>query len=96
MELSRDPGCLRDLLWRSDLDREPQAVIEALAGAGFEVAFRGAGLVRLRAADESEIVVVLRTGRVQLRLSYLVPPEARAEAARGLFAALLGACCRGA
>lgn len=82
LRLSQDIGCTRALLWR--LEFEPPlpstATLDAaLASAGFELTRAPAGLRIYDHEDEDRVVFVPRTGRLQLRLSYLRPRRERVD-----------------
>ncbi|MBI4952408.1 MAG: hypothetical protein HY908_10275 [Myxococcales bacterium] len=94
LALSREARCVRDLLWRCDLPvvAHVPAVLEALARRGFAESTAGLLVRSMVGPDEDVLVVVPRTARVEIRVSYLVAPEARAARARAL-ARLLAECC---
>lgn len=89
--LQRDPSCARDLLWRLELPPPLDATHLAtrLLGAGWTERSRFPALHDLEGPEGHRVVIVPRTGRVQLRVSYLVPPEQRATAAAALAARLV-------
>lgn len=92
-ELVRDVGCRRDLLWRCDLAGliEPAAFVDALLTEGFADVgqTRRFGLVVLEEpASGHRVVVVLRTGRVQLRMDASCPHAARTGESQRLHAVL--------
>lgn len=87
MTLRRDPSCLKDLVWRVEL---PGVDLEALAGrlmdAGWVERSRIPALRDLHDPDGHAVLFVPRTGRIQIRLHYLVRPEDRAAAAKLVYA----------
>jgi hypothetical protein len=88
--LARDVGCRADLLWRCDLLQATQSSrwVESAVAAGFMAVPGGSGLgvaVLEDPASGNRVVVVLRTGRVQIRLDSLVPKSARVQQAQDLF-----------
>jgi hypothetical protein len=93
---SRDVGCRHDLLWRCDLaPRHAAGLVPALLAAGFRDATPCAA-DRLRVLEQPgaghRIVVVARTGRVQVRLDALTPAHERVGEARRLFALVSATC----
>jgi hypothetical protein len=91
MELARDQSCLRSLNWRCDLPAgsDCDRIAAALAEKGF-ASTGGSSMFRiLRSPEGHEIVLVPRTGRVQIRVHYLTPEEERRFAAEGVFALLV-------
>ncbi|MEZ4363537.1 MAG: hypothetical protein R3B48_25400 [Kofleriaceae bacterium] len=93
LSLTREVTCLRSLAWRCDL---PPALhwdglVEQLLQAGLSPVATVAGLVRLSAVSGDEIVLVPRSGRVQLRVHYTVPEHERRFAAERLFQLLVSA-----
>ena len=91
--VTRDPGCSRNLLWRVQLAPgvDPELACRTLHGAGYELARQLGGVMFFSGPDEMELVLVPRTGRVQIRLSYLLSYEERAPRARELGQAILRA-----
>lgn len=83
--LTRDQGCRRDLLWRLELRG---ADLGELAKELLRIGWRDRSLapeVRdLESPEGHAVVLVPRTGRVQLRVFYLTPHSDRNEAARNL------------
>lgn len=91
MELTRDLSCFRGLNWRSDLPAgsDCDELAAALSGRGF-VAVAGPSALRLlRSREGHELLLVPRTGRVQIRVHYLTPQEERRWAAERVFASLV-------
>lgn len=80
-----DAGCFDYLNWRCDLAGEAEPSFAALerhfAARGFEARGRHPALYSFRRPDFAEIVV-LRTGRVQIRVDYLIARERREDIAR--------------
>jgi hypothetical protein len=94
MQFRRQPNCTNALLWEGAVD--PAGVdgwCMALCERGFRDLSHAPILRILQDEAEHVLVIVPRTGRVQLRLSYLVPPEERPAAASRLGAALPEAPC---
>lgn len=92
-EFVRDVGCRANLLWRCDLVRAERsaAFAQAVTTRGF-AAVPEATRLGLAVFEERQtghrLVVVLRTGRVQVRLDAMTPHETRVDEARRLFACL--------
>ena len=83
--LSRDPSCMKDLAWRTDLAPEwIEPLVERLLEGDFRLASRGP-IVVLDTTDGHRVVLVPRTGRVQIRIGYVVPSEERATAAAAVY-----------
>ncbi len=91
--VTRDPGCSRNLLWRVQLAPgvDPELARRTLDGAGYTFERHLGGVMFFSGADQTEIVLVPRTGRVQIRLGYLLSYEERAPRARELGQAILRA-----
>ncbi|MCB1034971.1 MAG: hypothetical protein KDD47_14180 [Acidobacteria bacterium] len=95
-ELAADNGCFDFLNWRCDLLGEisPGGLLSELQARGFELRTSHPSLKVLRDASGNEISWVCSTGRVRLRVDYLLPRERREEEARrlhGVFVAALRA-----
>lgn len=92
-DLVRDVGCRADLLWRCDLHREESSsdFLAALRRAGFDDA-ASSGLTGLEVLEEQRtghrLVMVTRTGRIQLRLAAETRHERRVAEARRLYAVM--------
>ena len=88
--LERDVGCRADLLWRCDLSRPDHAAafVAVLNSVGFATV-PGASRMGLHVLEETSthhrVVVVVRTGRVQLRLDAESGHDTRRTEARRLF-----------
>lgn len=87
---ARDVGCRADLLWRCDLldPTQTAAWIDVAVAAGFARVPGSSrlGVVVLEAPDsDHRIVVVLRTGRLQIRLDAMTTKTARVTQAQQLF-----------
>lgn len=92
MELTREQSCFRSLNWRCDLPAggDLDALTGALSGAGFTESSSPGGHLRvLRAAEGHEIVIVPRTGRVQIRVHYLTAEGERRRTAEQVFCLLV-------
>jgi hypothetical protein len=94
MQLEREVTCLRSLTWRCDLppDLAPR-VLDRLLAEGWGTVHGSPGLSVIRSAELHEIVLVLRSGRVQIRVHYTVPEDERRHAAERVFVALVRAAC---
>ena len=91
--LTRDHSCLRDLLWRIEL-REPSpsrvlALAEHLSKVGWIERSAVPQLRDLEGPDGHRLVIVVRTGRIQLRVHYLTAHAERQSAAQRLHDDLL-------
>lgn len=86
--LSRDPSCLKDLAWRMDIPPDAvEAVVDRLVERGHRLVSRSMVII-VDTEEGHRYVFVPRTGRVQLRISYLVPKDDRPDEAKKLFEAL--------
>ena len=87
LALSRQQGCLRALQYRLTLEDSARlpAFLRAAGDTGFHAAPRP-GLPALRLVDdnEHELIIVLASARIQLRVSYLVPRDEREACALAL------------
>ena len=78
------PTCLKDLPWDIAGVEQTEQLQEKLRQLGWnESTLRG--LCTYVSPNEDQILVVLRTGRVQLRISYIVAPDKRARHAQAIF-----------
>lgn len=87
LTLARDHTCIRGMNWRCDVD--PAAVeplLAALGAAGFAARPSPPALPCLRGPEGHQVMLVRRTGRVQIRVDYAVPEARRRLAAEGVFA----------
>ncbi len=89
-EFARDAGCRANLVWRCDLvdARHAARFVEAATQAAFELvpgATRMGVAVFEEARSGHRVLVVLRTGRVQVRLDALTDPDTRVDEARRVF-----------
>ena len=91
--LERESSCFAYLNWRCDLARaEDGALLEAgLLARGWERRGCHPALRVLRRQDGSECAWLPSTGRVQVRVFYLVPKEERQARARELYSELTAA-----
>lgn len=87
---ARDVGCRADLMWRCDLE-DPQrtaAFVDTATSDAF-VAVPDASRMGVAVFEERDsghrVVVVLRTGRVQVRLDAMTPATARVDEAQRMF-----------
>jgi len=85
--LERDHSCMKHLAFRMDL--VSPALGELLRTIAFELGFTETrpieGLSKLVSPEGHEILLVERTGRAQLRVSYLVPHERRRHTAEDVY-----------
>ena len=88
-----DPGCTRGLLWRVHVapGLDPAVADRGFGEAGFSRVRVAGGVVFYGDRAGTELVYVPRTGRVQIRLHYLVPHAERDECARTVGTAILRA-----
>ncbi|MCA9648839.1 MAG: hypothetical protein KC501_02970 [Myxococcales bacterium] len=95
--LRRDHGCMHDLQWRLDLPPGlgTEGLERRLAGHGFVAKAPGPGVLVFDGCSGHVLVIVPRTGRVQIRVDCGVPRERRprvaAELAQMLAAARIDA-----
>lgn len=92
MELTRDQSCVDRINWRCDLPptMSGDALFERLSKLeGYRVEGPGPLLYVVRGPDQHQILIVPRTGRVQIRVSYDVPKLERRLAAEKVFATLV-------
>ncbi|MBL8942848.1 MAG: hypothetical protein JNK45_06870 [Myxococcales bacterium] len=88
--VKRDSSCVRGLLWRVEPpeDLEVEQLIAALLANGLTEHGTPGVIRHLSAADETAVIVVPKTRRVQIRLSYLVDPSEREAKARFVAASI--------
>jgi len=81
--LRREHGCARDLLWRCEVADEAVTGTLSLLREHSRPQNLGPslGVDLFEVAGEHTIVLVRRTGRIQIRIHGLTPPSSRAEAA---------------
>lgn len=86
--LSRDPSCVRDMLWRIRFAAPVDLTClgRALVSRGWQDRSRLPLLLDLHAPEGHALVLVPRTGRVQLRLHYLTSQDRRPDEAARLHA----------
>ncbi len=92
MDFARDQSCLRSLNWRTDLPPGGQLdpLVAALSRADFTPTSTGESpLLVLRAREGHEVLIVRRSGRVQIRVHYLTPEPERRAAAEAIFRTLV-------
>jgi hypothetical protein len=94
--LDSDPGCFRRLKWALVLDRPIAQLRELALAAGWRDESRLPAIWDLVTAEGHRLVAVPGTGRLQLRLSYLVPVERRGEIALRLAREVAAMLSRGA
>lgn len=90
VRLCQDSGCVYGLLWRVAIDRLPEfhAVREGLRDHGWRSDFELGDLRAYVNGDGHQLLLLERTWRIQVRLSYLTPRERRPDVARAIFEAL--------
>ena len=91
MEIRRDPGCVQYLLWRCTPTQEIEAeeLCERIGSALLRAGFLDCSqeiflLVYKEPKHHHQILLVPRTGRIQLRVHYLIPPLERPMVAYSL------------
>ena len=87
VRLDADHACFRRLGWRLTLlDRalDPLRAAPALVAAGYADLSRAVPLLELRHPRGHRVVLVPRTGRVQIRLDVETPPADRVAVAAAL------------
>jgi hypothetical protein len=93
LRIRKKQGCIRNLqyeLFLSDDVKLPN-LADALLTLGFERASsRGLPAIRLLHQTGHEVLIVPRTRRVQLRVSYVIPKEERPDAAKRIEGGLNG------
>jgi hypothetical protein len=96
LTLSREVTCIRSLAWRCDVPAQLHwdGLCAELQALGLAALPATRGLLRFGTERGDEIVVVSRSGRVQLRVHYTVPEEERRFAAERLFQLLVTALRR--
>jgi len=83
LKVVRDSGCMRDLRWAVQHNHTPARVVARCVALGFEVvAYRDR--IWTCTAPERDQLVVVHTGRVQLRIDPLRPLADRRPAAQAL------------
>jgi len=94
VKLEVEAGCVDLLKWRCDL--EPGLDFEALTldlrRHGLRARVFEPGLIVLDGEQGEQMVIVPRTGRVQIRVDLLTPKPERARVARRLLTVLEQAC----
>lgn len=90
-------SCYRGLTWDCELTPRTSvaAIIDHLLASGFVDESRAPRVRELVHPDAHRVVLIPSTGRVQLRLHYLTPPDERREVAEN-FAGLLLVAARAA
>jgi hypothetical protein len=83
-------SCHRELTWECELPHRADAerLVAALRAADYVDESHSAAVLEFADPRGHRVVVVPRSGRVQLRIHYLTPLAARREAASALAAAL--------
>lgn len=87
LPLQRDHSCMKHLAFRMDL-RSP-SLAEVFRTIALELGFVEEvpipGLSKLCSPEGHEILLVARTGRAQLRVSYMTPHERRRHVAEDVY-----------
>jgi hypothetical protein len=93
--LTRDHACVRGMNWRFDLPPAAvEATLNALPSAGFLPCPSPDTLPSFESPEGHRVLLVRRTGRAQIRVSYTVPESERRLAAEAVFTAILRALPR--
>lgn len=83
--LSRDFGCRKNLLWRVDLEGvDVVQLAETLSAEGWRERSSVPQVRDMESPAGHGVVLVPRTGRIQIRIHYLTPHEDREQAARAV------------
>ena len=80
--VEQDHGCHAGFTWRAILPDPSLSEATVVELPGFDVVRTGFGVTILDHVDGRRLVVVPRTGRIQLRLGYLTAKGQRTAAAR--------------
>ncbi|HEX2731929.1 MAG TPA: hypothetical protein VHM70_09995 [Polyangiaceae bacterium] len=85
--------CVRELNWECELERRELSnqLVAALLPLGYRASNDSGFVVELVHTNEHRVVVVPRTGRVQLRLAYTTPQPERRGAAEQLLRQIVDA-----
>ncbi|MCU0654918.1 MAG: hypothetical protein MUF64_06400 [Polyangiaceae bacterium] len=90
--LTRDHACVRGMNWRFDLPPAAiEAALDALPSAGFLPCPSPEALPSFQSPEGHRVLLVRRTGRAQIRVSYTVPEGQRRLAAEAVFTAVVRA-----
>lgn len=83
LNLRLEVGCMNNLLWRVDLPADVDAAeaTRRLVAGPWELGRQVHGIVYFEDPLGHQLVLVERTGRLQLRLSYMFAPELRERVA---------------
>ena len=94
VSLAAEAGCISLLKWRCDLPEslDVAAVALRLRERGFRARTFEDWLIVLEGPEGSEILLVPGTGRVQIRVGYMVPKPERPDRAGLVLAELERAC----
>lgn len=92
--LVRDPGCLRDLLWRIRLPEgaDAGALADRLQAQGWRERSAIRQVRDLEGPEGHRLVIVPRTARVQIRVHYLTRLDERGRMAQRVHAQILEMC----
>ncbi len=88
--LRRDSSCRRDLLWKLDHDLSGQALVDRCHALGFDGVSHWGRLWIFSTPERDQVVIVVASGRVQLRMDPIRAVAQRAAAAEVLAERLLG------
>ncbi|MBI5507996.1 MAG: hypothetical protein HY903_04515 [Deltaproteobacteria bacterium] len=89
LTLELDHGCFHDLTWRLTLttpDPDVSTLVQRLVAGGWNTETRLQTVVYVESPHGHVLVVIPATGRLQLRLHYTTPGEARARTAHAVAA----------
>ena len=87
--IARDSSCRKDLLWDLQHGLDGPAMVQRCQQLALSGSDHHGLLWTFITPDEHQVVIVVRTGRVQLRMSPVTPVEEREAAAQALAARLM-------
>jgi hypothetical protein len=93
MKLERDHNCVRNMNWRSDVEpaQVDPLIVSLTKGGRYRKLNSMPFLVTLEGPDQTRVLLVPRTGRVQIRVSYEVAEEERRFKAEAVYADIVRA-----
>lgn len=93
MKLERDHNCVRNMNWRSDVEptQVDPLIASLLKGGRYRKVDSMPFLITLEGPDQTRILLVPRTGRVQIRVSYEVAEDQRRFKAEAVYTDLVRA-----